>query len=317
MLQQLRRRRVVVTGGAGFIGSHLVERLLASEADVVVLDDCRNGSKIDHLKGSPCLTICEGDVRDRDLLSSALAGSDTVFHLAAHVGVENTQRTPLDTLDVEIQGTVSVLSVAVAEGVKRVVFASSSEVYGDCLGPMVEDGPFSPKSAYAAAKLVGEEYCRAFHQVHGLDYTCLRYFNVYGPRQDERFVVPSFVGMAVSGEPLTVHGDGQQTRDFTYIDDAVTMTIMAAVRPEARCSAINVGTGAKTTIDKLADMVAEVISEGQSTGKSYMDYYEYRPRRIEVFNRVADTARRRQLLGCECTVPLMQGLTKYASWYRR
>lgn len=316
-MECLKGLRIVVTGGAGFIGSHLAERLLSLGAEVTIIDNFLFGSKIEHLRGHRALSIIEGDVRDTRVVSQALNAKDIVFHLAACVGVEETQKMPFEVLEIEIQGTLNVLNSAVKSGLKKFIFGSSSEVYGDSPNPMKEEGPFSPKSTYAVAKLAGEEYCRAFYQKYGLEYTCLRYFNVYGPRQDERFVIPRFVNIASSNQSLAIYGDGKQTRDFTYIDDVVNMTLLAAVEPKAKCQAINIGTGIKTSINELDRLILKALNSKNPVKTTYIDYDEKRPRSIETFNRCADTARAIELLQYKPEVTLAPGIKKYINWYLR
>lgn len=314
-MEQFRNLKVVVTGGAGFIGSHLVEKLLNLGAKVTVIDNFLHGSKIEHLRGHKSLSIYEGDVRDASVVSQALNTKDVICHLAACVGVEETQKSPFEVLDVEIQGTLNVLNLAANNGIKRVLLASSSEVYGESPEPMREEGPFSPKSAYAVAKLVGEEYCKAFHQKYGMEYTCLRYFNVYGPRQDGRFVIPRIVSRALSSEPLLIYGDGKQTRDFTYIDDAVEMTLLATIKPGAKCQAVNIGTGIMVTINELVDLITKSVDSKTPTKLAYIDYDDKRPRTIEVFTRCADTTRATSLLQYKPETKLALGIKKYINWY--
>ncbi|MBT9132643.1 MAG: UDP-N-acetylglucosamine 4-epimerase [Syntrophomonadaceae bacterium] len=314
-MEQFRNLRVVVTGGAGFIGSHLVEKLLALGAEVIVIDNFLFGNKIEHLSGHRNLSVYEGDVRDIGIVSSAIKDSALVFHLAAVLGVEYAQMHPLDVLDVEIQGTRNILAAAAEHGIKRMIVASSSEVYGDSPEVMNEDGSFPTRSAYATAKLIGEEYCKAFHRKYGMEYTCLRYFNVYGPRQDERFVIPHFVKMALSSEPILIYGDGRQTRDFTYIDDAVNMTLLAGIKPEARCQAINVGTGTMTTINEVASLIAKALDSKNPVKSVYVDYNDKRPRTIEVFTRCAGTTKAINLLQYEPEITLASGIEKYINRY--
>lgn len=313
-MKRFKNLRVALTGGAGFIGSHLVEKLLTLGAQVTVIDNLLHGNKLKHLGEQPNLSLYEGDVRDTGVVSEVLKGKDLVFHMAAIVGVEETQMTPFEVLDVEIQGTLNVLNLAVSNGIKRVIFASSSEVYGDSAEPMKEEGCFPPKSTYAVAKLVGEEYCQAFYQKYGLDYTCLRYFNVYGPRQDERFVISRFVARMLSRQPIVIYGDGKQTRDFTYIDDAVNMSLLAAVKPETRCQIVNIGTGRAASINELAELVIESMNSKTSPELLYMDYDDKRPPGIEVFRRLADTAKARRLLQYEPETSLASGIKKYINW---
>jgi UDP-glucose 4-epimerase len=317
MTERLKGLRIVVTGGAGFIGSHLVERLLTLGAEVTIIDNFLFGSKIEHLRGRRALTIIEGDIKDTGAVSQALNAKDIIFHLAACVGVEETQKIPFEVLEIEIQGTLNVLNSAVKSGIKKVVFGSSSEVYGDWPEPMKEEGPLSPKSTYAVSKLVGEEYCKAFYQRYGLEYTCLRYFNVYGPRQDERFVIPRFVNQALSNEPLVIYGNGKQTRDFTYIDDVINMTLLAAVEPEASCQAINIGTGRTTSINELTRLIVKALGSKNLHKPTYIDYGGNRPRSIEALSRCADTSKAIKLLRYKPKVHLAPGIEKYINWYLR
>lgn len=314
-MEQFRNTKIVVTGGAGFIGSHLVEKLLTLGAEVTVIDNFLFRNKIEFLSEHKNLSIYEGDVRDIGIVSSAIKDCALLFHLAAVLGVEYAQLHPLDVLDVETRGTRNVLAAAVEHGIKRVVVASSSEVYGDSLDVMNEDGPFPTRSAYAIAKLIAEEYCKAFHQEYGIEYTCLRYFNVYGPRQDERFVIPRFVNRALSNEPLLIYGDGKQTRDFTYIDDAVEMTLLAAIEPGAKCQAINVGTGVMTTINEVASLIATALDRKNPVKFAHVGYNDKRSRTIEVFTRCADTRRATCLLQYKPETTLESGIQKYISWY--
>ncbi len=314
-MERLKGLRIVVTGGAGFIGSHLAEKLLNLGAEVTIVDNFLFGSKIEHLRGHSGLSIIEGDVRDVGVLSQALPAKDIIFHLAACVGVEETQKMPFEVLDVEINGTLNVLNSAVKSGIKKFIFGSSSEVYGDSPKPMKEEGSLSPKSTYAVAKLAGEEYCRAFHQKYGLEYTCLRYFNVYGPRQDERFVIPRFVTNALSDETLAIYGDGKQTRDFTYIDDVVNMTLLAAVEPEASCQTINIGTGTSTSINELAKLILKATGSKNSAKPVYIDYDDKRPQQIEAFHRCAAISRAGALLKLTPEIKLTAGIEQYINWY--
>lgn len=313
-MEQFRNLKVVVTGGAGFIGSHLVERLLSLGAEVTIIDNFLFGSKVEHLRGHRALSIIEGDVRDARVVSQALNAKDVIFHLAACVGVEETQRDSLEVLNVEILGTLNVLKAAVDNNIRRIIFGSSSEIYGDSPEPMKEEGPFYPKSTYAAAKLVGEEYCKAFYQKYSMEYTCLRYFNVYGPRQDERFIIPRFVNRALSNESLAIYGDGKQTRDFAYIDDVVNMSLLAAVEPKAKCQVINIGTGTTISINELAKLILKGLDSKNPLKPLYIDYDDKRPRQIEVFSRVADITRARRLLQYEPKISLQSGIGKYVDW---
>lgn len=308
--------KVLVTGGAGFIGSHIVEKLLELGARVSVIDTMLCGNKIGHLAGHENLSIHEVDVTDVPAIAPLFEGQHMVFHLAAVVGVEETQDEPVNLLNVEVIGTSNVIAAAAKNRVRRFVFASSSEVYGDSDKPMVEEGPFNPKSTYALAKLVGEHFCTAYYQKYGLEYTALRYFNVYGPRQDDRFVLSRFVNRAIGGQELYIYGDGRQTRDFTFVDDSVDMTLLASIKDEGVNQVLNFGTGNAVSINTLVEEVEEALDLKGQVKTSYVDYDRLRSREIEVFNRLADTRKAEGLFGRKPATSLKDGLKEYIRWYK-
>lgn len=298
---------VLVTGGAGFVGSHLVENLLELEAYVSVVDTMLYGNKIKFKHKN--LSVYKVDVTDISRLSPLFEGQHIVFHLAAVVGVEETQLSPVSLLNTEVIGTSNVIKLSAENNISRLIFASSSEVYGDCEKPMVENGLLNPKSTYALTKLIGEHFCNAYCQEYGLDYTSLRYFNIYGDRQDERFVLPRFIKDALNGKGIRIYGNGKQTRDFTYIDDSINMTLLAGIKKECRNQIINVGTGHSISINMLANMVINELNKG--TRLLQVDYDTIRPLNVEVFNRVADTRKARDLIGYKDLMPVEVGLSKY------
>ena len=314
-MKQLSNMKVLVTGGAGFIGSHIVEKLVHAGVNVAVVDNFMHGNKIQHLNHHKNLTVYQADVTDIEAIAPAFKASDIVIHLAALVGVEETQSSPLDVLNVDINGMVNVLNLCVKNNVKRIVYASSSEVYGDLRGIMKEDAHLSPISTYAVTKLVGEEYCKAFYKNYGLEYTILRFFNVYGPRQDERFVVARFLSKAFANKPLVIYGNGDQNRDFTYVEDAAHMAVSAAAKDNAKCETINIGTGVTTTINELAVLIPRVLNKNGKVKPSYVDYDKTRPREIEVFNRAASTGKAQELLQYTAAISLEAGLKRYKDWY--
>jgi UDP-glucose 4-epimerase len=316
VLKQYMGQKVLVTGGAGFIGSHIVEKLLGLGARVSVIDTMLCGNKIQHLAGHEGLSIYNIDVTDVPAITPLFTGQDIVFHLAAVVGVEETQDEPVNLLNVEVVGTSTVIALAARNKVRRFIFASSSEVYGDSNQPMMEEGPFNPKSTYALTKLIGEHFCMAYYQKYGLEYTALRYFNVYGPRQDGRFVLSRFVNRALAGDELYIYGDGQQTRDFTYIDDSVHMSLLAGIMPEGSNQIFNFGTGKEVSINELADIVLRALDLKGRVKTTYVDYDRLRSKEIEVFNRLADTKKAGGLLGYEPATDLKTGIGKYIDWYK-
>jgi len=308
---------VLVTGGAGFIGSHLVEMLLELGARVSVIDTMLCGNKIERLSGHNNLIVYKEDVLSVRGIAPHFKDQDMVFHLAAVVGVEETQDEPVNLLNVEVVGTSNVIALAAKNKVKRFIFASSSEVYGDSLKPMVEEGPFNPRSTYALTKLIGEHFCMAYYQKFGLEYTALRYFNSYGPRQDGRFVLSRFVNRALAGQELNIYGDGNQTRDFTYVQDSVHMSLLAGIMHEGVNQVLNFGTGKGVSINTLADMVLTSLNLKGRINTTYVNYDRQRSLEIEVFNRVADTAKAETLLGYKPVTGLKTGLQKYIDWYKK
>src|SRR5579862_2287595 len=222
--------RVLVTGGAGFIGSHLVDALVERGDEVVVLDDLSTGFAANI---NPAATLVEGSIADEAAAAKAVDGCGLVFHQAAHKAVLRSVELPLTTDTANTHGTLTILKAAADAGVQRVVHASSSSVYGGAATlPTTEDEPMHPRSPYAVTKLAAEHYCRVFTELYGLETVALRYFNVYGPRQrpDATYaaVIPLFVAALLSGNDPVVHGDGLQSRDFTFIDDVVAANLAAA-----------------------------------------------------------------------------------------
>lgn len=251
----------LVTGGAGFIGSHLVDALTAAGARVRVLDNFSTGKR-DNLSAG--VEIIEGDIRDRSVLTQAMRGITHVFHEAAIASVAASVEDPIATDDVNVRGTLHVLEAARACGAQRVMFASSASVYGSPeVLPVHEDMAPRPESPYAVSKLAAEAYCCAAYTTYGLETISLRYFNVYGPRQDPRSpysgVISIFLQAVGEGRAPTIFGDGQQTRDFIHVSDIVRANLLAAAAPRAACgTAYNCGTGRQTSLLQLLDMLEEI-----------------------------------------------------------
>ena len=248
----------LVTGGAGFIGSHLVENLLAGGARVRVLDNFSTGRRENLAPFSDRIDLIEGDITDPSTCARASEGINVVFHQAALPSVPRSVEDPALSHEVNATGTLNVLLAARDAGAQRVVYASSSSAYGDTPTlPKREDQTPSPRSPYAVAKLTGEQYCRSFPGVFGLEAVALRYFNVFGPRQDPNSayaaVIPLFASAAMEGKSPTINGDGEQTRDFTYIENVVLVNLLAASSPGDRVSGevFNVGCGGRISINDL------------------------------------------------------------------
>lgn len=252
----------LVTGGAGFIGSHLVDALVAEGHDVRVLDNLATGSP-DNLRYSPKVEFVRGDIRDLDTVQRAAEGASVVFHQAALPSVPRSIADPVSCHDVNATGTFNVLLGARDAGVKRVVFASSSSVYGNTPElPKRESMPTKPLSPYAAAKLLGEHYARLFFQLYGLETVGLRYFNVFGPRQNPNSeyaaAIPKFIRLIQSGGQPMVYGDGEQTRDFTPVQNVVDANLGAAFSPLAPGKVYNVGCGGRISLNTLLSLIGEV-----------------------------------------------------------
>ncbi len=298
--------KVLVTGGAGFIGSHLARTLLERGATVRVLDNFSTGSRQNLAAVADEIEMAEGELRSYERVHAATRGIDVVFHQGALPSVPRSVHDPLTTSAVNVEGTLNVLLAARDENVRRVVFASSSSIYGNSGAlPRVESVNPEPLSPYAVSKLAAERYCSSFSYVYGLETVCLRYFNVFGPGQDPTSqyaaVVPRFIAAAENGDPIVIYGDGEQRRDFTYIDNVVRANLQAGVAPDASGAIVNIGTGRAVSINTLADMVGSVLDRSVER--------EYLPRRPgEIRDSWADIDEGRRLLGYEPTVSLEEGL---------
>jgi UDP-N-acetylglucosamine/UDP-N-acetylgalactosamine 4-epimerase len=307
--------RYVVTGGAGFIGSHLVEALVRARHEVVVLDDLSTGKR-EHL--APFLeriTFVEGSVTDAACCARAIAGADYVLHQAAMPSVPRSVVEPLRSHEVNATGTLHVLLAARDAGVKRVVYAASSSAYGDTPELPKHEGMLPrPRSPYAASKLAGEEYCRACHASYGLPTVALRYFNVFGPRQDPASayaaVVPRFIVAALSGGAPVIYGDGEQTRDFTYVENVVRANLLACEAPAAAFGEVfNIGCGERLSVNALWERVRAL------TGASATARHE--PARAgDVRDSLASVALARATLGWSPTIGLEEGLTRTIAAHR-
>jgi UDP-glucose 4-epimerase len=305
--------RALVTGGAGFIGSNLVDALVEAGNDVVVLDDLTTGFA-DNI--SVAATLVEGEVSDPAAVARAVAGCEVVFHLAAHRAVLRSVEQPLETDRANVGGTLAVLVAAREAGVRRVVCASSSSVYGGAEQlPTPETAPLLPRSPYAVSKLAGEHYCRVFWELFGLETVALRYFNVYGPRQrpDSRYaaVIPLFVDALLRGEPPEVHGDGLQSRDFTFITDAVAANLRAAEAPARQCAgrAYNVAGGASYSLLELIDILQGLIGVEVTPTRVAPRAGDVRHTRADITAAAAD-------LGHRPSVSFEEGLARTVEWCR-
>ena len=306
--------RMLVTGAAGFIGSHLCRRLVADGHEVVGLDDLSDG-KLENLADVPNVRFVEADLRDEEAVRAAADGSAVVFHQGAMRSVPRSIAQPEATTDVNVRGTLNVL-LAARDARANVVFASSSSVYGDQQTfPLREDMAPLLRSPYAASKLAGEAFCRSWWLSFGVPAVSLRYFNVYGPGQDPAneyaAVVPRFVMACLTGTAPEVHGDGEQSRDFTYIDDVVEANVLAGRAPEAaRGRVLNVGGGREpTSVNRILEIAAGLT--GASPDPVHTPAREGDVRRTE-----ADVSLARRLIGYDPKVDIEEGLRRTVEWFR-
>ena len=316
---------VLVTGGAGFIGSHLVDRLIAADHRVTVLDDFSTGNarNLGDLVEDPRLEIRHGSVLDADLVDSLVERNPLVFHLAAAVGVRYIVNDPVGSVLTNVRGTENVLASAARHGA-RLVLASTSEIYGrNTKVPFREDaervlGPtWMHRWSYSTAKAIDEHLAFAYFD-RGLPVSIVRYFNSYGPRIDERgygSVVARFIAQALVGQAITVHGDGRQTRCFTYVSDTVEGTVRAGTRPEALGKVFNIGAADEISVLELAETIREIV--GSSSSIDLVPYESSYPRGFEdTRRRVPDVTRARVELGFSANVTLKDGMKRTVEWCR-
>jgi len=303
-----------VTGGGGFIGSNIVEGLVGRGEEVRVVDNFSTGrrSNLEGLRNS--INLFEGSITDIDLLREVFDGTDYVLHQAAIPSVQRSVEDPVRSDRANVGGTLKVLEAARHSSVKRVVYASSSSVYGDSETlPKHEDMRPMPKSPYAANKLAGEYYCDVYGHLFDVETVCLRYFNVFGPRQDPESdyaaVIPIFVRCALEGKSAPVFGDGEQSRDFTYVDNVVQANLLAATAERAPGNVVNIGCGGRYTLNTLLDMLDSLVDK--EVGREYKE-----PRAGDVRHSEADISRARQLLGYHPEVGFKEGLRYTVAWYR-
>jgi len=309
--------KVLVTGGAGFIGSHIVNRLLAEGFRVTVLDNLSSGKmkNIEQHLNKENLHFIKGDIRDEDAVKQAVRDVDAVIHEAALVSVTRSVENPFPTNEVNVTGTLNLLKACLDSGIKRFIYASSSSVYGETETlPKKETLPPRPVSPYAASKLAAESYCKAFYKVYGLESVSLRYFNVYGPRQTYgpySGVITIFINRLLSDEPPTIYGDGTQTRDFTDVQDAVQASMLSLKCKNAVGEEFNIATGVQTTINQLVQMLLNL------TGKTSLQPKHAEPRQGDIKHSYADISKAKRVLGYEPKITLKEGLNKLIEWYKK
>jgi len=304
----------LVTGGAGFIGSHIVEALVKRDEHVRVLDNLSTGRWENIAPFLDRVEFIEGDLRDEEMVRRVVEGVDYVLHQAALPSVQRSIDDPLETHAVNTTGTLNLLLAAHKAGVRRVVFASSSSIYGDSPTlPKQESMLPQPKSPYAVSKLTGEHYCHTFTQVYGLDTVCLRYFNVFGPWQDPASqyaaVIPKFITAMLESKPPTVYGDGHQSRDFTHVSNVVHANLLAATAPNGAGQVLNIACGQRHTLLELIAILNDIL--GTHLTPTYTA-----PRPGDVRHSLADVTSAQESLDYRAGVDFHEGVRQTVTWYR-
>jgi len=308
--------KVLVTGGAGFIGSHVADSFVDSDFEVVVIDNLSSGrlENIKHNMDKKDFRLAKVDIRDYDSVKKLVKDVDAVFHEAAVVSVTRSVENPFLTNDVNVTGTLNLLKASVDSGVKRFVYASSSSVYGETKTlPKHEGLAPQPISPYAVSKMAAERYCLVFHEVYGLETVCLRYFNVYGPRQKYgpySGVISIFINRLLNDEPPIIFGDGEQTRDFTHVQNVVQASKLALNKSGAVGEVFNIAAGVATTVNELASMLLEIMD------KTYLKPVYTSPRPGDIRHSYADVTKAKKVLGYHPTFSLKEGLSQLVKWYR-
>jgi len=303
----------LVTGGAGFIGSNIVEVLLNRGESVRVLDNFSTGKRENLSAFKDRIELVEGDICDLDACRDAVRGVRYVLHQAALASVPRSVKMPIESNRVNVEGTLNVLVAARDESVKRVVYAGSSSAYGDTPTlPKEESMKPEPLSPYAISKLTGEYYCQVFYPLYGLETVVLRYFNVFGPRQDPESqyaaVIPKFLAALMNGESPTIYGDGEQSRDFTFVENVVEANLLATMAEGAAGKVFNLACGERITVNQLAEAIKRELGSG-------IDFTYAASRPGDVKHSLADITRARSTLGFEPKVTTAEGLRRTVAWY--
>ena len=310
--------RILVTGGAGFIGSHLVDRLLNEGFEVTIIDDLSSGRQenIAHHQDRDKFHFVKGDIRDRNLVRKTMKNIDAVFHEAALASVTISIQNPILTNDINVTGTLNLLKAASDFHVERFIYASSAAVYGDSPAPQKrEDMTPNPLSPYGVSKLAAENYVRVFHKAYGLKTVSLRYFNVYGPRQ--RFDIECAYGGAITiftnrllrNMSPVIYGDGEQTRDFVYIEEIVKANMLALNSKNASGDVFNIGTGTPTSINQIAETIKDALNKKDLKNK-YAD-----PRPTDIRHGYANIEKARKILGYNPNFSINEGIKQLVDWY--
>ena len=302
-LNELRGKNILVTGGAGFVGSHIVDRLSPTNK-VIVLDNLSSGSLSNLEKSKDRVTFVKGDILDKGLLRDMVAEVEFIFHLAANIGNIKSIEDPYLDMDVNVKGTVNLLEACLNSNIKRLVYSSSGAIFGEAKYlPIDEEHPLNPESPYGVSKLAAEKYCFAYWKVHGVPTASLRYFNIYGSRQGKNEyanVISIFINRIKEGKPLTVYGDGNQTRDFVFVEDIIQANLLAATQPAAVGEIFNIGTGIGPSLKELIGILDEL--SGRKNPVIYTD-----PRAGEVKHSRANIEQAQKMLGYNPKITFKEG----------
>lgn len=304
----------LVTGGAGFIGSNLVEELIKRDEKVRVIDNFCTGRHENIEEFVPKIELVRGDIRNLDTVREAVEGVDFVLHEAALTSVVRSIEHPLATTETNIEGTLNVLVAAREAKVKRVIYASSSSIYGNAPTlPKREEMIPNPLSPYAVSKVSGEYYCQVFYRIYGLESVILRYFNVFGPRQDPvsqyAAVIPKFIKAMLNGKSPTIYGDGEQSRDFTFVENVVEANVLACKAEKVAGEVFNIGCGKRTVVNELARIIGKLMD--QNVKPIYAD-----PRPGDVKHSLADITKAQRLLNYRPKVDIEEGLKRIIQWHK-
>jgi nucleoside-diphosphate-sugar epimerase len=319
MVHSRKYQKILVTGGAGFIGSHIVDKLMEKGFEVTVLDNLDSGhiENIESHQGKENFHFIKGDIRDLDLIKKTLKDVDVVFHEAALASVTLSVQNPILSNDINVTGTLNLLKASSDLGVKRFIYASSAAVYGDTKTPEKrEDMSTNPRSPYGISKLAAEDYVKIFHRLYGLETVSLRYFNVYGPRQ--RFdlqcayggVITIFTNRLLRDLPPIIFGDGEQTRDFVYIGDVVEANMLALEIKDAAGEAFNIGTGLSVSVNQIAETLKDIMN------KHELKTVHADPRPADGRHGYANITKAEKTLGFHPKVSIKDGLVKLVDWYK-
>jgi len=306
--------KIIVTGGAGFIGSHLVDRILSEGHEVVVIDDLSQGrlENVSRHLNNDSFKFIEADIREFARVEAIVKDADAIFHEAAVVSATKSLEDPAYTNGVNVAGTFNLLKASLNSKVKKFIYASSCAVYGEAESPQSEESPTSPRSPYAVTKIAAENYCKVFNRLYGLEAIPLRYFNVYGSRQSYgpySGVITKFIDRLIRGEPPVINGDGEQTRDFVNVSDIVEANMLALERTGLPSDPINIGTGTATSIKDLANLLIDI------TGRKHLKPAFDQPRIGGIRHSCADISRAKRALGYDPKISLKEGLVKLLNDY--